>query len=400
MSVLRSRLSILAALSLGGSMLAMHAAGALNIPTAATVDLGPLGSAQISGGATGYVWGVTGSGSAANPGYNGFGDSPDGADLATALVELQKSTGVVQYTLMVGPNGGATTLGTKPAPTTISAYSLGPIYRAYITIAPPNTNLSISIGQIASLEGWESGIDWYNSNQLTTELYYPQAGNGRGVEAAYTAGPLTATASFGDGFDTGVFNYAQALVDYTINANNNVNVYYGGNLGRTGLNAHTYGSAAQGYTATTVAYYGANYINAQIAGAWYSWTDGNLNLVPEVQYAFAKADQKIGLTKSSSNFGATVIATYNFGTSPYSIGAFAEYFSSQGPDYWFIAPGAAGEGVSVSPTWQYKNLFARADAGVLYLNAVSNQYDSAFGYGESGSNHFQVTGTLEAGLLF
>jgi len=390
----------LAALSLGGSMIALNAASALNIPTAATVDLGPLGSAQVSGGVTGYFWALTGSGSATSPGFNGLGDAPDGAAIASALVELQKSTGVLQYTLMVGPNGGATTLGTKPAPTSISSYSLGPIYRAYITIAPPGTNLSVSIGQIASLEGWESGIDWYTSNQLTTELYYPQAGNGRGVEAAYTAGPVTVTGSFSDGFDTGVFNYAQALVDYTIDSNNNVNVYYGGNLGRTGLAANTYGSAAQGYSSTTVADYGANYINAQIAGAWYSWTKGNLNLVPEVQYAIAKADQKLGLVKSSSNFGATVIATYNFGASPYSLGAFAEYFSSQGPDFWFIAPGAAGECVSLSPTWQYKNLFVRADAGAVYLNAVSNQYDPAFGYGEKGRDHVQATGTLEAGLLF
>ncbi len=397
--MLRNRYAM-AALSLGCSMIAMQAANALTIPTATTVDLGPFGSTQLSGGLTGYFWGLTGSGSATNPGFNGLGDAPDGADLASGLIELQKNTGVVQYTIMVGPNGGTPTLGTKPAPTSISSYSLGPIYRAYVTIAPTGTNLSVSFGQIASLEGWESGIDWYNSNQLTTELYYPQAGNGRGVEAAYTAGPLTVTASFGDGFDTGVFNYAQALVDYTIDANNNVNFYYGGNEGRTGLNANTYGSASQGYSSTTVAYYGANYINAQIAGAWYSWTRGNLNLVPEVQYAFAKADQKIGLVKSSSNFGATVIATYNFGTSPYSLGAFVEYFSSQGPDFWFIAPGAAGEGVSVSPTWQYKNLFIRADAGALYLNAVSNQYDSAFGYGEKGRDHFQATGTLEAGLLF
>jgi len=208
------------------------------------------------------------------------------------------------------------------------------------------------------------------------------------------------TGSFSDGFDTGVFNYAQALVDYTIDSNDNVNVYYGGNLGRTGLAANTYGSAAQGYSSTNVADYGANYINAQIAGAWYSWTKGNLNQVPEVQYAIAKADQKLGLVKSSSNFGATVIATYDFGASPYSLGAFAEYFSSQGPDFWFIAPGAAGEGVSLSPTWQYKNLFVRADAGAVYLNAVSNQYDPAFGYGEKGRDHVQATGTLEAGLLF
>lgn len=387
-------------LALGGLMAAAHAADALTTPSPANVDLGPLGTAQISGGVDGYFWGVTGTGTATNPGFNGFGDEPVGADLGSALIQVQKSTGVLQYTLMVGPNGGAPTLGTKPTPTSISVYSLGPIYRAYITIAPKNTNFTFSIGQIASLEGWESGIDWYNSNQLTTAVFFPEAGNARGAEASYTAGPLTTTVSFTDGYDTGVFNFLQALATYNFNANNNLNIFYGGNLGRTGLAAHTYGSASQGYSETTVGEFGANFINSQMVGAWYSWTKGNLNLIPEAQYVIAKADQKIGLTKSSSNFAATVIGTYNFGTSPYSLGAFVEYFSSQGPDFWFVAPGASGEGISVTPTWQYKHLFARFDAGLLYLNSVSNQYAHDFGYGDKGENHFQATGLLEAGVLF
>ena len=399
MTKLSNRLS-LAGLALGCSALAIHAANALNIPTATQIDLGPLGAAQLSGGVDGYFWSLSGSGTQTNPGFNGLGHTPVGADVGSALIQLQKTTGVLQYTLIVGPNGGAPTLGTKPTPTSISTFSLGPIYRAYVTIVPPNSNFSFTVGQIASLEGWESGIDWYNSNQLVTAVFYPEAGNGRGVEGAYTSGPLTATISFGDGFDTGVFNFLQGLVDYSIDANNNVNVYYGGNLGRTGLNAHTYGSASVGYSSTTVGSYGANYINSQMIGGWYSWTKGNLNLVPEAQYVFAKADQKVGLTKSSSNFSATVIGTYNLGTSPYSIGAWVEYFSSQGPDFWFVAPGAAGEGISISPTWQYKHIFARADVGVLYLNQVSNQYSSAFGYGQKGTDHFQETGLLEAGFLF
>ena len=283
---------------------------------------------------------------------------------------------------------------------TISVYSLGPIYQAYITPAPQNSNVTFSAGQISSLEGWESGIDWYNSNQLTTAVFVPEAGNARGVEAAYTAGPLTTTVSFTDGYDTGVFNFLQALATYNFNANNSLNIFYGGNLGRTGLAAHTYGSTSQGYSEITVGKAGANFINSQLVGAWYDGTKGNLNLIPEAQYVIAKADQKIGLTKSSGYFAAAVIGTYNFGTSPYSLGAFVEYFSSQGPDLWFVAPGASGEGISVTPTWQHKHLFARFDAGLLYLNQVSNQYAHDFGYGDKGETHFQATGFLEAGVLF
>ena len=55
---------------------------------------------------------------------------------------------------------------------------------------------------------------------------------------------------FGDGYNTGVFNFLQALFTYTVNSSNAVNIFYGGNLGRTGLNAKTYsGTCTYGSTA-------------------------------------------------------------------------------------------------------------------------------------------------------
>ena len=141
----------------------------------------------------------------------------------------------------------------------------------------------------------------------------------RAVEGTYTKGPVAATVTFGDGYDTGVFNFLQALVTYTINSTNNVNVFYGGNLGTTGLNAKTYGGN-NGYGSLTVGSYGAQFDNSQMIGGFYSYTQGNLNLVPEVQYQYAKTNAKIGLFKPSSNFVAALFEDYTFGTSPYSIG--------------------------------------------------------------------------------
>jgi hypothetical protein len=140
-------------------------------------------------------------------------------------------------------------------------------------------------------------------------------------------------------------------------------------------------------------------MNSQMVGGYYSWTQGNLNLVPEVQYVYAKADQKLGIFKSTANLGAAVFGDYAFGTSPYSLGGWVEYEKSQGAGSWFVGPNSEAVGFAVSPTWQYKDLFARVNAGALYL--LNNKYDGAtYGYGHNGTDKVQFTGTLEAGLLF
>ena len=224
-------------------------------------------------------------------------------------------------------------------------------------------------------------------------IFYVENSQSRGVEAAYTFGPVAATVEFGDGFDTGVFNFLQALATYTINSTNTASIFYAGNLGQTGLAARSYGNGVD------VATYGPQYINSQMIGAFYSYTMGNLNLVPEVQYVVAKQNQSLGLFKQSSNFGAAVFADYTFGTSPYSLGAWIEYANSNGRDTWFIGPGSQAVGISVTPTWQYKDLFARADAGGMYL--LQNKFDgTSYGYGSNGNGKAMFTGTLEAGLLF
>lgn len=376
------------------SLLALHTAHAMSGPTAIQIDGGPLGQLQVSGGMDGY--GFYSSGLPARG--NGSNTSNFGANVANALVDLQKTSGVLQFNIEVGANGGALTLGTltsRPAQTSINNFSTGPLYAGYVTVAPTGMPFTISAGRIASLEGYESAVDWNNQSQLTTDIFYVQNSQADGVEGTYTAGPLAATVEFGDGWDTHVFNFLQALVTYTIDPNNNLNVYYAGSLGRIGLNARTYGWGS----GTTVGQYGPYFMNSQMLGAYYSYTMGNLNLIPEVQYVYAKVDHKLGIDKTTSNLGAVVLGDYTFGSSPYSLGGWVEYEKSQGPGSWFVGQNSEAVGIAVSPTWQYKDLFARVNAGALYL--LNNKYDGiSYGYGHSGSDKFQVTGTLEAGLLF
>ena len=67
---------------------------------------------------------------------------------------------------------------------------------------------------------------------------------------------------------------------------------------------------------------------------------------------------------------------------------------------WFVGPDAEAIGAAVAPTWQYKDLFARANAGYIYLLHNKDAFGTAYGYGNSGTDRGQFLGTLEAGLLF
>jgi hypothetical protein len=372
----------------GCSVLAMHSAFALNGPTAIQIDGGPLGPLQLSGGMAGYGYAQTGTSD--KSGSSLVGDRSTGVNLDAALIELQKTSGILQFTIEVGPEGGSPELGVKPSKASVTLYRASPLYQGYVTIAPTGSPITFSAGQFTSLEGYESGVSWTNSNLFLSDIFYVQNSSSVGISATYTHGPLSVDVVFGDGWDTRVANFLQALATYTINSNNSVNVYYAGNLGRTGVNATTYAQ-------TSVGNFGPYFVNSQMLGGWYSYTQGNLNLVPEVQYVYAKPDQQVGIPKFTSNLGAALFGDYAFGTSPYSLGSMAEYFDNNGGGDWFIAPHAEGVGFELTPTWQYKNLYARASVGYMHLLNLGTQGD---GYGNHGNGRDILQSGLEAGLLF
>lgn len=371
------------------SLAALDAAHAMSGATETQIDGGPLGPLELSGGMDGYGYVVSGLG---NDQQN------TGMNVGSAIVMLQKDSGVLQFNLQIGAVGGVFSPGaltTRPPQTAIDYNSTGPLYVGYLTLAPSGQPFTISAGRFGSLEGFEAGLDWMNVSQMVSSLYWVQNGQYDGVEGNYTKGPLSATISFGDGWDTHVFNFLQALVGYTFDSSNVLNLYYGGELGRTGLNARTYSWADD----TTVAEYGPYFINSQLVGAYYMYTAGNLSLTPEVQYVYAHTDHLLGIDKTTANFGAALFGNYNFGKTPYSVGGWIEYENSKGEGYWFVGPQSEGVGFALSPAWQYKDLFARMNASGFYL--THNKYDGvSYGYGSDGEGKFQFAGTLEAGVLF
>ncbi len=377
-------------------------ARAMNGPALIQLDGGPLGDLQISGGMDGYGYYLSGTNRGGYPGSAYLTGTPfptksNGAEAGTLLFQVQKSDGIVQFNIEFG-NTNTIILGAPPTQLTFKTFPTGALYVGSVTIAPPNSPVTISAGHMVSLEGYESAQDWANGSLLNSALFAIENNNSRGIEAVYSQGPLTATLFYGDGWDSGVFNFLQALAVYTFNPSNVLSVYYGGNLGRTGLNTFAYGGSTTGA-------YGTELVNSQMIGAFYSYTNGNLNLVPEVQFAYAKADAKANIAKPTSNFGVALFGNYTFGTSPYSVGGWVAFDSSHNSAadnqlVWFVGPDAEVIEAAISPTWQYKDLFVRANAGYLYLLNNKDATGVRFGYGNNNNGRGNFVGALEAGVLF
>lgn len=379
--------TLLAGASLLALAVAAQPAMAMNLPGPIKIDGGPLGQLEVSGGLSAQMYTYSGSG------VNGLygSDSSSGGQLRTIDLTIAKTSGPLQFTVEVKPNDSLY-LGMRPGGVSANTFTTGPLYLGYVTLAP-SPNFSISVGQVGSVEGWESSTDWNNANIVDSPLYYVENSSSRGVSATYTMGPVSATVVFGDGFDTGVFNTMQGLVTYTFNSNNALSLYGEVNFGATGGNTRIYGGGPADQYGP---YGGTYYANSNMIGGYYDFTYGNLNVIPEVQYVYAKVDHKLGLDKFGSNFGAEVLTDYQFGKTPWSVGGQVFYYSNNGPEYWYLNPRSAGIGLGVTPSYAKGSFFARGELAMLHLTNIGD--GPAFGSG--GTNRNTVLAVLEGGFVF
>jgi hypothetical protein len=362
-------------------------AHALVGPTNIQVDGGPLGAIEISGGIDGFVFAQAG---ATPPAHD------DGGVIDDMLIEVQKTSGPVQFDVQITDyHGYALGVGT-PEEAAADEVPTSPILIANI-IFVVNKNLSISIGQLYSIEGYESNYTWGNTSGAASLLYYLGNGASHGIAVTYTRGAASLELLYGDGNDTSVYNNLQYLAAYNFDSNNNLSIFGSVALAQTGPNANYY----SGYKV------GGNeiFINGNVIGGFYSRTTGNLTLTPELFYEYAPANVHYqipadNVPKQTASFGIATFGQYNFPHSPYSIGGWIDYASSQGSsaldDDWILGPGFKAAGFSIAPAWQNKDVYLRITAGYNRLLQV----EDGFGYGSSGrGKNFYLT-MLEAGLVF
>jgi hypothetical protein len=382
---------------------------ALDGPAPVQIDGGPLGPLEISAGLDGYLFAQ--SGASKDAGTSVVGGQSTGAVLDAWMIEIDKATGLLQFTLQAAEFQNINLGTNKPQDVNNDRFTTGPIRSAYATLAV-TPNLKLSAGQFPSLEGYESVFAWKNPVGLRTVIAGVENSNSRGFQLDYTNGPFSGTVLFSDGYDTGVLNYLQVSATDNINAHNNFTIFAGIPLGTTGPNTFAYGSGGlpsggangnggQGQLAN---------VNSNTVGAWYTWMNGGLSITPEVQVQYTRAITKYAdvvsggvsddIPKGTGNFAAALFGDYKFGASPYSLAAWAEYGTSHGSaaqDAWFVAPNAELVGFAVAPTWQHKYLFARLNLGYVHL---LDRGTPPAGFGNNGDERDQVTSTLEFGFVY
>ncbi|MGC9270321.1 outer membrane beta-barrel protein [Acidiphilium sp.] len=341
------------------------------------LDGGPLGPIEINIGADGYGYAVSNTPAAIKA---------DGTQLQNALIGISTTTGLIQATVRVGAYSGVV-LGYPPGSATPNGQNYLPfsgLYAGYLSLVL-TPHLTISAGQLGTPEGFESAQDWNNYSIYHSEIAFVEPAQSRGINASGSYGAINGVIQLDDGYYTKRLNYLQWLLTYTASPALSVTINGASHIDTTGPNVTGIGNLL--------------YNNSSLYGGWVTYAANNFTVTPEIQYEYTNAIRRYQpaelLAGSAANFTSAVFADYGFAKTPYSLGGFLEY-AAETPahrdgaagDYFGYGPGTTLWGAAVTPTWQYKNLFARTDFAFIHINK-----------GAGGINA-QLSAIAEIGLLY
>ncbi len=370
---------------------AMSASLAMPAPPA-TFDLGFLGKVSVGGVISGLAEAQS------NPVFNfatGKSDLKSTVDISNAQIFINKSDGVFQYFIQAGTYS-LPALGAFPyTPSSKQAnLTYGNLPQAFVKIVP-NSTFSIEAGNLPTLIGDEYTFTVENLNIERGLLWGYEPAVSRGVQANATFGPLALSVAFTDGFYTGKYNSISGLATWTINASNTLAIDGEGPTGKVNVISGT------SFPPTA---------NESIYNIMYTHTMGQWVINPYLQYTHTPTSTFYGY-KGVDSWGAALLVNYAFDSksklSGVSIPFRVEYQSSQGssnspaqPAIEF-APGAKSWSFTVTPTYQYKQYFIRAEASYVTATHI-DPYAFFLGtaYGNSGDKKDQVKGLIETGVMF
>ena len=354
-------------------------------PKPASYDLGPIGKIYITGA------------------VSGFGQSQDHTtpsdhnsqwDVSNAQIFVNKPDGLVQFFIQAGayslPDLG---LPYTRATDAVKAF-YGALPQGYIKLAPSG-NFSLMAGALPTLIGAEYTFSFENMNIERGLLWNQENAVNRGVQANYNAGPLALAVSWNDGFYSNKYSWAWLSATYTVDNANTVAFIASGNTRHTNVS-----------TAATPLFQN----NEKLYNLIYTHTAGAWTLQPYLQYTEVPALPEFGANQSASTSGAALLLNYNFDSDStpralrlagFNVPVRVEYISATGsaaggtPNLLY-GPGSKAWSITVTPTYQYKVFFARAEFS--YVGARDTTPGSAFG--PHGADRSQTRALLETGLLF
>ncbi|WP_163097858.1 porin [Acidithiobacillus ferrianus] len=346
-------------------------------------DAGPLGKLDVTGVMSGMGLWQDNPVNTVSPdpvAFNGYTH----ADISNGQIFIQKTHGLIQFFLQAGaynmPALGSPFLSTGA--TTAGYY--GPLPQAYLKIAPTK-NFSVLIGKLPTLIGAEYTFTFENMNIERGLLWNQENAVNRGVQVNYSAGPLSASLAWSDGFYSNRFNWLSGDLSYTINSANTVSFVGMGNAGQTGYS-----------TLATPVYQN----NSDIYNLIYTYSSGPWMIQPYLQYTQVPANPAIGVGRSTGTRGAALLTSYAL-TPHVTLAARAEYIASTGNTTdgavnLMYGPGSKAWSITVTPTYQDHDFFARAEFS--YVQASS--YTQGDVFGPQGNNPTQARALFETGFLF
>ena len=349
--------------------------GPLTSPSPFQFDAGPLGKLDITGVMSGMgVW-------QDNP---VSGDRFTRADISNGQIFIQKTHGLIQFFLQAGAYN-MPALGTPFLSTgnTTSDY-YGALPQAYLKIAPTK-DFSVLIGKLPTLIGAEYTFTFENMNIERGLLWNQENAVNRGVQVNYSAGPLSASLAWSDGFYSNRFNWLSGSLSYAINSANTVSFVGMGNAGQTNY-----------FSLATPIYQN----NSDIYNLIYTYSSGPWMIQPYLQDTYVPANPAIGVGRGTATKGVAVLASYAL-TPHVSLAARAEYIAStgnanDGAANLMYGPGSKAWSITITPTYQDQDFFARAEFSFVQ----ATNYTQGDVFGPQGNNPTQARALVETGFLF
>ena len=343
----------------------------------ATLDGGPFGKLAVNGVVNGLgMW----------TGNYIPGDNATQAGLSNGQVFIQKTDGWFQFYVQAGaynlPALGTPFLATDKTLTNF----YGPVPVAFAKLQA-GKNTSFEIGALPTLMGAEYTFTFENMNVERGLLWNQENAVNRGIQANYSVGPLALSVAWNDGLLSNRYTWAWLSAAYTIDKANSVSFVGGGNLRRTTVN-----------TPVTPLFQN----NEQIYNVIYTHTAGPWIIQPYLQYTRVPTIPAIGSLKEASTYGGALLVNYTSDKiAGLSLPMRFEYIATtgsatDGSANLMYGPGSKAWSITVTPTYQHKIFFARAE--VSFVQASGTAPGAAFG--SSGNDKTQTRGIIEAGLLF
>jgi hypothetical protein len=346
-------------------------------------DGGPLGKIYVSGQVTGLAL-VQG-----NPAPSAYpGNSASLLDLSNAQVELQATSGPVQFYIQAGgyslPAVGSSYVRAGRS----NSLLFGPVPVAYVKLAP-SADVTIQVGALPTLIGAEYTFTFQNMNIERGLLWTQEPAISKGVEVNYSHGPVLLQGSLNDGFDSGRYDWISGLAAYTLDPANTVTIDGGGNLGHTATSTYLTPLAQN---------------NSAIVNLSYTYSKGPLTINPYLQYTAVSAKPALGTDSSARTYSGAVLAKYSF-TSEFSVAARAEYENSVAGGCamsgcaltnLLYGPKSSAASLTLTPTYQKGVMFVRGE----FSHTVIAHLTPGDGFGSAGMAKTQDRALVETGVLF